>query len=92
MKNCRKSRINVYMTTQSVDDLDYRVLRKIIVYAFLVGAKRPRGCPLYQSAIRGLNLGEAWLVSGGCFQKIAFKPFRPKRDLRAVKIEKRRRR
>jgi hypothetical protein len=81
VKRSRKRRVSIYMATQGKSDIDHRVLRKIMYWAILPGARRVKDSRIWQRAIDKLKLGEYWLGTMGSFSKLAFPPYEPKDDM-----------
>lgn len=79
LKEVRKCRTNVYATTQVTSDVDYRVRNKLMVLAYMYGAKPMSRSKVSQRAIDNLDRdiirgNEGWLEYGyGIFGKGRFK-------------------
>jgi len=85
LKEVRKCYINVYATTQVTSDVDWRVRSKIMVLAYLFGARPVSASRVTQLAIDALDRNivkgnEVWLEEGfGRFGKGRFtKIYKPK--------------
>lgn len=87
VKEARKQRVSIYTVTQNPADCDWRFLRKVMMRGFLIGSRKEKGIRVWQRAIDALKLGEAWLVISGSFEKIAFEPYPPKRDVVVKRVE-----
>lgn len=82
LKETRKTRISIIANTQDFSDLQWFVLRKFMAYGFLQGSRPVSTAPIWESAIRGLEEGQAWISLGNEFEKINFPPYQGP-DLRA---------
>jgi len=82
LKETRKTRISILANTTSFGDVQWFVLRKFMAYGFLEGARTVSTSPIWESAIRGLNRGEAWVSMGNLFQKFEFPGYKGP-DIRA---------
>jgi len=85
LKEVRKCYINVYATTQVTSDVDWRVRSKIMILAYLYGARPVAASRVTQMAIDALDRNivkgnEVWLEEGfGRFGKGRFtKIYKPK--------------
>lgn len=58
-KESRKQGVSIYSSSQNPGDIDWKFLRKCMVFGYLQGSRRIRPCPVYQSAINKLKIGEA---------------------------------
>lgn len=83
LKNARKFRMSVYANTQAAQDIYWFVLSKFRAYAFLEGARVLKYCPIWKAAIQALRTGEAWVSTGGLYEKVKFPPYVTRRDVRA---------
>lgn len=82
LKEVRKCMINVFENTQSVTDIDFRVRSKIMIFAYLPGARANKNGRVTQAAIDNLDLNrklgnEAYLEFSGRFGKLRFKDIFP---------------
>ena len=78
VKEIRKSRTNVFYTTQNQMDIDYRCVSKTMLHFYLYGAKRDEHSPVFKQAVQGLKLGQGWVDYGhSLFGQINFKPVLP---------------
>jgi len=87
LREARKFRMSVYANTQAASDIYWFALSKFRAYAFLEGARTLKFTPIWKSAIQALRLGEAWVSTGGLYEKVKFPPFVSKRDVRAEILE-----
>lgn len=84
VKETRKNKTSFYANTQGWGSLHWALKYKFMSKIFLVGAPKPKDAPVWKSAIRGLELGQGWLTSGGQFQKISFDPYPTQEDVKAL--------
>ncbi|KXA93903.1 hypothetical protein AKJ66_00400 [candidate division MSBL1 archaeon SCGC-AAA259E22] len=82
LKETRKTRISIIANSQDFSDIQWFVLRKFMAYGFLQGSRPVSTSPIWRSAIRGLDDGEAWISMGNEFEKITFPPYKGE-DIRA---------
>ena len=73
----RRCMMNVFYNTQTAQDVDWRVRKKVMLKVFLPGAIRDKSSRVKQSAIDNLlrdpiNGNEAFLDMGGDFGKVKF--------------------
>jgi len=85
LKEVRKCMVNVFENTQSVTDIDFRVRTKIMIFAYLPGARANKRGRVTQQAIDNLDLNhkkgnEAYLEFSGRFGKLRFKDIFPPAD------------
>ena len=77
MKETRKCMMNIHTNTQSISDIDHRVLSKIMIRFYLPGAREYTYSRIRQTAIDNLNEdpihgNEAYLEYSGKFGKTVF--------------------
>jgi len=77
VKEARKCFINVHANTQATQDIDYRILTKIMISIFLPGSRTTKHSRILQSAIDNLNIdkktgNEAYIEYSGRFGKTKF--------------------
>jgi len=77
IKECRKSQIFIVANSQARNDIDYRILSKVMCEIYLPGATRSRDSKLKKGCIEGLEenpyLGNhAWIEYNSKFGKIHF--------------------
>jgi len=88
LKEIRKCRTNVYATTQVTSDVDFRIRNKLMVLAYMYGAKPMSRSKVNQAAIDNLDRdivkgNEGWLEYGyGIYGKGRFtKIYKPKQGM-----------
>lgn len=80
LKEVRKCLLDVHCNTQAVNDIDWRVLTKVMVKVFLPGAKPDSSTIVYSSVIKSLKEDKkkgnpAFLADAGRFGKMHFTNF-----------------
>lgn len=86
LKESRKYRLSFYSTTQAIQDIDWRVRKKLMICIYLQGSTPRGGSPLWTKSIQALNVGEAWVCDRGGYEKINFPPHVTKSDVKARPI------
>jgi hypothetical protein len=83
VNNARKYRMSVYCDTQNASDIYHFAVSKFKVFGLGEGARTISQSPVWKTAIQSLKKGEAWISSGGLYQKIKIYPYISKHDVRA---------
>ena len=74
----KKSRISMYLNSQTDWDIDPRIKSKLMLECYLYGSKKDKHSPLYRAVLQDLKLGEGWLTyAHSLFGKIRFSPVEP---------------
>jgi len=77
VKEARKCFMNIHANTQATQDIDYRILTKIMISIFLPGSRTTKHSRILQGAIDNLSVdkekgNEAWIEYSGRFGKTRF--------------------
>lgn len=70
LKRSRKRRVSLYAGTQTKSLLDFKFIAAISYWLFHIGARSIPQTRVKQFAIDSLKINQAWLASGGSFQKV----------------------
>lgn len=78
IKELRKTKVSMYLNSQTDWDVDPRIKSKLMLECFLYGSKRDSNNPLYKGVLQDVKLGEGWIVyAHSIFGKIRFGPVEP---------------
>jgi len=81
LKEARKRRVSFYGATQQRSEIDWQCLNKVMYWLFLKGAKPPGDSRVWQRAIDGLGMGEAFFTDRSLFERIKFDNYPPVRNV-----------
>jgi len=86
LKQLRKSRVSLFVNTQSNMDADVRVRSKIMYWIYLYGSRKDKLSPVSRGAIQGLRIGVGWVDHGhSLFGQFRFPPYLPKKHVYLVR-------